>query len=110
MLRKIVLIFIAALIIHGTAMAGEYSNKKSINFAEDLFFLIETITKETGAVSRVSLDSHPAHGGLIRIIEFNYNDRILSVRIHKNVAGEDAVWLETISPTESFFEDKPIIE
>ncbi len=100
--------FIALILFSSARMAdskNQWTDQESIRFAEDLFFLVETITKDTGPDSRVSLESYTIHGGTIRIMEFRFpDDRIISIRIHRNVAEEDSAWLEPISPMRSFFE------
>lgn len=112
MSRNILLMgFIALILFSSARMAdskNQWTDQESIQFAEDLFFLVETITKDTGPDSRVSLDSYTIHGGTIRIMEFRFpDDRIVSIRIHRNVAEEDSAWLEPISPMRSFFEKRP---
>jgi len=112
MSRNMLLMGFIALILFSSARVADSKNQwtdqESIQFAEDLFFLVETITKDTGPDSRVSLDSYTIHGGTIRIMELRFpDDRIVSIRIHRNVAEEDSAWLEPISPMRSFFEKRP---
>ena len=76
------LMVFVALFLFSAPTAGESKNewtdKEAIQFAEDLFFLVETIAKETGPDSRVSLDSYTIHGGTIRIMGFRFpDDRII---------------------------------
>lgn len=112
MSRNIVLLVLVVLFFFSSPMAGESKNqwtdKESIQFAEDLFFLVEAITEDAGPNSRVSLDSYTIHGGTIRIMEFRFkDDRIIRIEVHRNVAGEDSAWLEPISPVRSYFEKRP---
>ncbi len=107
------LMVFVALFLFSAPTAGESKNewtdKEAIQFAEDLFFLVETIAKETGPDSRVSLDSYTIHGGTIRIMEFRFpDDRIIRIEVHRKVAGEDGAWLEPISPVRSVFEKIPV--
>jgi hypothetical protein len=109
MIRGTVLAIIFALIflfsIPVAESKNQWTDQETIQFAEDLFFLVETITEDVGQISKVRLDSYKVHDGTIRIIEFWFpDDRILSIHVHRNVAGEDGAWLETISRYKSFFE------
>jgi len=112
MSRNILSLVFVVLFFFSSPMAGgsknQWTDKESIGFAEDLFFLVETIIKDAGPNSQVSLDSYTIHGGMIRIMEFRFkDDRIIRIEVHRNVAGENSAWLEPISPVRSYFEKRP---
>ena len=109
MMRIVWFIFLFASLIFSPAIAGEsksdWTDPKAIQFAEDLFFLFETVAKEAGSSVRVSIDSHPVRDGFQRILEFKFpDDRIILVEIHRDIAGEDTAWLKPISVFQSYFE------
>lgn len=101
-------IFAAIFLLTSGAIAeskDQWTDEQTIEFAEDLFFLVETVTDEVGPISRVYLDSYELQGGTVRIMEFRFpDDRIVQLEVHRNVAGENNAWLKTISIFDSFFE------
>ncbi|MRS05805.1 hypothetical protein EG832_21695 [bacterium] len=108
-MRNLLLAIFAAILLLSSGEIAEskdqWTDKQTIEFAEDLFFLVETVTEEVGPVSKVYLDSYEIQGGTVRIMEFRFpNDRIVQIEVHRNVAGEDNTWLKTISIFDSFFE------
>ena len=108
-MRNFLLAIFAAIIFLSSGTIAEskdqWTDKETIEFAEDLFFLVETVTGEVGPVSKVYLDSYEVQGGTVRIMELRFpNDRIVQIEVHRNVAGEDNAWLKTISIFDSFFE------
>ena len=85
----------------------EWTDIESIQFAEDLFFLIEKATKDAGPHVRVFMDSYPTRDGTWRVLEFRFpDDRIVAITIHRGIGDEETVWLQPISVPESYFEKK----
>lgn len=85
----------------------EWTDPESIQFAEDLFLLIEAAVNNAGPGVRVFMDSYPTRDGTWRVLEFRFpDDRIVAITVHRGLGDEQTVWLKSISISESRFEKK----
>lgn len=86
-------IFLISLVcspVIGAESKSDWTHPEAVQFAEDLFYLFETIYEEAVPDVKISLESHPVQDGFRRILEFRFSDdRIISVEIHRDIAGED---------------------
>lgn len=110
-MKNILLAACVLLLLFSPAIAAEpkteWTDKESIQFAEDLFLLIEKAVKDGGPDARVFMDSYPTRDGTWRVLEFRFaDDRIVAITVHRGIGDEETVWLEPISISESHFEKK----
>lgn len=109
MMKNVLLAACVVLLLFSTAIAAgpktEWTDEESIQFAEDLFLLIENAVNKAGPNVRVFMDSHPSRDGTWRILEFRFpDDRIVTIKVHRGLGDEQTVWLKPISISESYFE------
>lgn len=110
-MKRILLVACIVLLLFSTATAAErkteWTDPNSIQFAEDLFLLIENAVNAAGPGVRVFMDSYPTRDGTWRVLEFRFPDgRIVAITVHWGLGDEQTVWLEPISISESHFEKK----